>query len=77
MLIIFEEGTRGGMCQATYRYVKENNKYMKNYNKNIESSFLEYVDSNNLFGWAMSQKLPIDNFEWIEKMINQNLMKNS
>ena len=67
MLIMYEEGTRGGMCQATYRYAKANNKYMKNYNKNIESSFLEYVDANNLYGWAMSQKLPIGNFEWIEK----------
>ena len=50
MLIMYEEGTRGGMCQATYRYAKANNKYMKNYDGNIESSFLEYVDANNLYG---------------------------
>ena len=50
MLIMYEEGTRGGMCQATYRYAKANNKYMKNYDRNIESSFLEYVDANNLYG---------------------------
>ena len=67
MLIMFEEGTRGGMCQATYRYTKANNKYMKNYDRNKESSYLQYLDANNLYGWAMSQKLPVGNFEWIEK----------
>ena len=61
-LIIDEEGTRGGMCHATYRYAKANNKHMKNYDINIESSFLEYDDANNLYGWAMSQKLPVGNF---------------
>ena len=67
MLIMYEEGTRGGMCQATYRYAKANNKYMKNYDRNIESSFLEYVDANNLYGQAMYQKLPVRNFKRIEK----------
>ena len=50
MLIMFEEGIRGGMCQATCRYTKANNKYMKNYGKNKESSFVEYVHANNLYG---------------------------
>ena len=67
MLMMFEEGTRGGMCQATYRYAKANNKYMKNHDKNKESSYLQYLDANNLYGWAMSQKLPVRNFKWIEK----------
>ena len=67
MLIMFEEGTRGGMFQAAHRYAKANNKYMKNHNKNKESSYLEYLDANNLYGWAMSQKLPVGNFKWIEK----------
>ena len=40
---------------------------MKNYDKNIESSYLEYVDANNLYVWAMSQKLPVDGFKWVEK----------
>ena len=40
MQMMFEEGTRGGMCQATYRYAKANNKYMRNYDKNKESLFL-------------------------------------
>ena len=68
------------MCQATYRYAKANNKYKNNYDKNKESSYLEYVDANNLYRWAMSQKLPIGNFKWIEKddksKINEKFIKN-
>ena len=67
MLMMFEEGIRGGMCQAVYRNAEANNKYMNNYDENTESSFLEYVDANNLYGWAMPQKLPVDNFKWIKK----------
>ena len=58
MLIMHEEGIRGGICQATYRYAKAKNKYMKNDDRNIESSFLEYLDANNLCGWPMCKKLP-------------------
>ena len=68
MLIMFEEGTRGGMCQATYRYAKANNKYMKNYDKNKESSFLIYDDANNLYGFAMCKKLPVSDFKWVDDL---------
>ena len=64
MLLMFEEGIRGGMCQATYRYAKANNKCMKNYDKNKESLFLKYLDVNSLYGWEMSKKLPVDHFKW-------------
>ena len=62
MLLMIEAGIRGGMCQSVHRYAKANNKYMKNYNKNIESSYLMYLDANNLYGWEMSQKLSVNGF---------------
>ena len=40
---------------------------MKNYNKNIESSYIEYLDVNNIYGWAVSQELPVNDFKWIIK----------
>ena len=48
-----EKGIRGGICHAIHRYAKANNKHMKNYDKNKESSFLKFLDTNNLYGWAM------------------------
>ena len=66
MLLMTERGIRGGMCQAIHRYAKANNKYMKNYDKNTTSSYLVYLDANNLYRWAMSQKLPVNGFEWVE-----------
>ena len=50
MLLMIEKGIRSGICQATHRYTKANNKYMKNYDKNIESSNIEYLDANDLYG---------------------------
>ena len=66
MLVMIEKGIRGGMCNAVYRYAKANNKYMKNFDKNIPSTYLQYSDTNNLYGWAMSEKLPVNDFKWIE-----------
>ena len=48
MLLIVEKGIRGGICHAIHRYIKENNKYMKEYNKDNKSSYIMYVDANNL-----------------------------
>ena len=78
MLLMIEEGIRGGMCQSVHRYAKVNNKYMKNYNKNIESSYLMYLDANNLYGWAMSQKLPVNGFKWENDLsrFNEDFIKN-
>ena len=67
MLLMVENRIRGRICQTTHRYAKSNNKYMKNYDKNIESSYLEFLDANNLYGWAMSQKLPVNGFKWVEE----------
>ena len=77
MLLMIEEGIRGRMCQSTHRYAKANNKYMKNYDKNIESSYLTYLDSNKLYGWAMSQKLSVNGFRWVNDVsrFNEDFIK--
>ena len=78
MLLMVEKGTRGGICQAIHRYVKANNKYMKNYDKNNESSYIEYLYANNLYGWAMSKKLPVNGFKWVKELsrFNEIFIKN-
>ena len=78
MLLMVEEGIRGGICHSIHRYAKANNKYMKNYNKNEESLYIRYLDANNLYGWAMSQKLPVNDFKWINSVpkINEKFIKN-
>ena len=50
MLLMVEKGIRGEICHAIYRYAKANNKYIKDYDKNIESPYLKYWDVNNLHG---------------------------
>ena len=67
MLLMIEKVIRDGICQTIHRYAKANNKYMKNYDKNNESSYIEYLDANNLYGWAMSQKLPVNGFKWVKQ----------
>ena len=73
-----EKGFRGGICHAIHRYAKANNKYMKDYDKNKESSYLKYWYVNNLYGWAVSQKLPVNKFEWIKNnsQFNEDFIKN-
>ena len=64
MLLMFERGIRGGITQAVHRYASANNKYMGDvYNPNKESSYIQYLDANNLYGWAMSQPLPTSKFK--------------
>ena len=67
MLLMIEKGIRGEICRAIHRYVKANTKYMKGYDKNKKSSYLKYCDVNNLYGWAMSKRLPLGNFKWVEE----------
>ena len=66
MLLTVEKGIRGRICHSVYQYAKPDKKYMKDFDKNKESSYIQYWDVNNLYVWAMSQKLPINNFEWIK-----------
>ena len=86
MLLMVEERIRGGICHSIHRYAKANNKYMKNYNNYEDSSYIQYLDANNLYGWAMSKKLPVNGFKWFDNnktaepsakhAINEEFIKN-
>ena len=67
MLSMVEKCIRRGICDSIYLYAKANNKYMKDYDKNKEPPCLQYWDVNNLYGWTISQRLPVNNFEWIKR----------
>ena len=75
---MIEKGIRGEICHSIYIYAKANNKYMKDYDENKKSSYLHYWHVNNLYGWAMSLKLPVSNFEWIKDVsqFNEDFIKN-
>ena len=77
MILMIEKGIRGRICHAIHRYAKANNKYMKNYDKDIISSYLMYLDANNLYGRAMSQKLPVNGFKWVKELskFNESFIK--
>ena len=78
MLLMIEKGIRGGICHAVHRYAKANNKYMKDYNKDEEESYLKNDDANNLYGWAMSQKFLVSSFMWVKNVskIDEEFIKN-
>ena len=77
MFLTYEKCIRGGICNKVHSYAEANNKYIKNYDKNKESSFLMYVDANNLYAWAMSKKLPLDRFKWVDdiSMFTEDFIK--
>ena len=66
MLLMIEEGIRGGICHVIQGYAKANNKYMKDYDKKKKSSYIQYLDANNLYGKAMTEKLPVRGFRWMD-----------
>ena len=71
MLLMFEQGIRGGITQAVRKYASGNNKYMGDrFDPRSESSYLQYLDANNLYDWAMSQPLPTGGFKWVD--VNPN-----
>ena len=76
MLLMIEKGIRGGISIISNRYGKANNKYMKDFNKSELSKYLMYVDANNLYGWAMSQKLPVHSFKWMSNKEIENIFNN-
>ena len=66
MLLMIEEGIRGGICHAIQRYAKANNKYMKDYDRKKKSSYIQYSDANHLYDKAMTAKLPVKGFKWLD-----------
>ena len=65
MLMMFEQGIRGGISHISKRYACANNKHMKDFDESKPSTFIQYLDANNLYGWVMSQKLPAGGFKWM------------
>ena len=78
MLYMVQKDIRGGICHAIHRYTTANNKYMKEYNKGNEWPYIMYWDANNLYGWEISQNLPVDGFEWKKNTskFNEKFIKN-
>ena len=73
MLLMVEKRIRGGIFRTNHWYAKANNEYKKDYDKNKESPYLKYWDVNKLYAWAMSQKLPVNDLDWLKILFN--LMK--
>ena len=74
MLMMFERGIRGGITHISKRYAEANNEYMKTYDPQKPSSYIQYLDANNLYGWAMSQPLPTHGFEWVENITKTQVL---
>ena len=72
MLLMFERGIRGGITQAVRKYTSANNKYMGDrFVPDEDTTYLQYLDANNLYGWAMSQPLPTGGFKWVDVNLNE------
>ena len=67
MYLFYEKGVRGGISTVMGRYAKVNNPYMEDYNPEVPTSYIQYLDANNLYGWAMSQPLPVGGFKWLSE----------
>ena len=66
MLMMFEQGIRGGMTHISKRYAEANNKYMKDFDETLPSTFIQYLDANGLYSWTMTQKVPTHGFKWVD-----------
>ena len=66
MMTMIEGGIRGGISVASHNYCRANNKYLQTYDPDLKSNYIMYFDANNLYGWAMSEPLPVADFEmWV------------
>ena len=72
--LFIEKGLRGGISYIAKRYAKANNKYMNDYDPKKESTFITYLDMNNLYGWAMSEYLPYGGFKWLKNINKFDIM---
>ena len=77
MFLMVEEGIRGRICHAMQSYAKANNKCMKDYDKKKKSSYIQYLDANNLYGKAMTEKLPVKGFRCMDDIskIDEDFVK--
>ena len=75
MVMVFEKGIRGGITHISKRNAEANNEDMKDYNSNKPKSYIQYLDANNLYGWAMPQKLPTHGFKRLNNLTNENVIK--
>ena len=72
MYLMVENGIRGGISTIMKRYAKANNPYANDFDPEKENIYIQYLDANNLYGWAMSQPLPVDEFKWMNELELQN-----
>ena len=72
--LFIEKGLRGGISYIAKRYAKANNKYMNDYDPKKPSTFISYLDMNNLYGWAMSEYLPYEGFKWLKNVDKFDVM---
>ena len=77
MHLFIEKRLRGGISMITHRHAKANHKYVSDYDSSQQSNHVTYLDANNLYGWAMSQALPVDEFRWLEDQEIESLNINS
>ena len=72
--LFIEKGLKGGISYIAKRYAKANNKYMNDYDPKKPSTFISYLDMNNLYGWAMSEYLPYEGFKWLKNVDEFDVM---
>ena len=77
MYNMIEQGIRGGICQVSKKHLKANNKYMSTYDENSLSKYIMYLDANNLYGLAMSQKLPYNKFAWNTSITEHDIINSN
>ena len=73
MHLFVEKGLRGGVCTVSERFAKANNPQCSEYDSTKPNSWLMYVDSNNLYGWATMQLLPVGGFQWVNAELDEVL----